>query len=330
MIVVTGGAGFIGANIIAGLNRRGERNIVLVDDLSNTAKIPNISDLMVADYLDKTEFQEALRSGSPGFRVEAIFHEGACSDTMASDGRYVMDNNYRYTRDLYHFCQQAGARLIYASSASVYGAHIEFAERAENERPLNAYAYSKFQFDNYIRHYHDWDGPQVVGLRYFNVYGYRENHKGRMASVAWHFFHQYREHGRVRLFAGTDGYHDGEQRRDFIFIDDVVAVNLHFLDHPERRGIFNVGTGTSRTFNDVAVAVVNTLLGHAGKPPMTREQLVAGGHIEYIPLPDSLRGKYQSYTEADIQALRGSGYADSFSDVADGVSAYVDWLITQG
>ncbi|KAA3632594.1 MAG: ADP-glyceromanno-heptose 6-epimerase [Proteobacteria bacterium] len=327
LIVVTGGAGFIGANIIDGLNRRGEADILLVDDLTRTEKIRNISDLAVADYMDKQEFRHAIREGVMGGEVRAIFHQGACSDTMAADGRYVMDNNYAYSRDLYRFCVNEGAQFIYASSASVYGSSRKFKEHPDNEKPLNAYAYSKFQFDNHLRRVGFSKGVQVVGLRYFNVYGYREQHKHRMASVAYHFFNQFRENGKVRLFTGSGGYDDGEQRRDFVFVEDVVDVNLYFYDNPSVSGIFNVGTGRSGSFNDVARAVVNTLRAEAGESPMTIDELVAAGFIDYIPMPEALQGKYQNFTEADLDSLREAGCGVDFRDVDEGVGRYVGWLL---
>lgn len=327
MIVVTGGAGFIGSNIIKGLNDRGESNILLVDDLTRTEKIRNISDLDVVDYMDKAEFRRALREGGLLPRIRAILHQGACSDTMATDGRYVMDNNYSYSKDIQRFCHEHETQFIYASSASVYGSHSEFAEVPANERPLNAYAYSKFQFDNHVRSMEPGGNGQCVGLRYFNVYGYREQHKHRMASVAYHFFNQYRETGKVKLFSGSGGYGDGEQRRDFVFVEDVVAVNLFFLDTPGVSGIFNVGTGRSATFNDVARAVVNTLRSEQGHPPEDLQRHVAAGRIEYIPMPSALHGKYQSFTQADLGRLRDTGCDVSFSGVTQGVEKYVGWML---
>ncbi len=329
MIVVTGGAGFIGANIVEALVRRGESSVVVVDDLTRAEKVRNLADLPVSDYMDKDEFREAIRAEALPGDVRAVFHEGACSDTMATDGRYVMDNNYAYSRDIFQFCRRSGARMIYASSASVYGNSERFAESPENERPLNAYAYSKFQFDNFVRGQADVP-EQVVGLRYFNVYGYREQHKHRMASVAWHFFNQYRENGKVRLFEGSGGYEAGEQRRDFVFVEDVVDVNLYFLDNPGVSGIFNVGTGASGSFNEVARAVINALREANGEPPVDTAALVADGSIEYIPMPEALAGKYQSFTEADLGALRASGCDVAFHDVARGVRKYVQWLLDNG
>ncbi|GJL81923.1 MAG: ADP-L-glycero-D-manno-heptose-6-epimerase [marine bacterium B5-7] len=327
MIVVTGGAGFIGANIVAALNRRGETDILLVDDLVRGEKIRNIADLSIADYLDKDAFRRAVVNDELTMPIRAVFHQGACSDTMESDGRYVMENNYAYSRDLFHFCQRAGTQFIYASSASVYGNHQTFTEAPVNEHPLNAYAYSKFQFDNYVRRHHDESQFQCVGLRYFNVYGYREQHKHRMASVAWHFFNQYQKDGVVKLFQGTDGYDDGQQLRDFVFVEDVVNVNLHFLDHSGSSGIFNVGTGRASSFNDVAVSVINTLEATAGKDELPLDDLVASGRIQYIPMPDALNGKYQSYTQADLTQLRTSGCEVSFVNVVEGVRRYVEWML---
>ncbi len=328
MIVVTGAAGFIGANLVEGLNKSGFRNILAVDDLTQADKIQNLADCVVADYMDKAEFKEKTDNGLLNGKISAIFHEGACSDTMASDGRYVMENNYRYTRDLYTFCQDSHNRVqfIYASSASVYGAGKVFRESPENELPLNAYAYSKYAFDHHVRQSLRSD-TQVVGLRYFNVYGPREQHKGRMASVAYHFFKQYIEKGKISLFEGTDGYANGEQLRDFVTVKDVVKVNLYLLKNPDVTGCFlNVGTGQCRSFNDVAMAVINALHEIFDKPQISYDEAVTQGVLSYIPMPEALKGKYQSYTEADIQALREAGYESGFDDVNEGVGRYVRHL----
>ena len=328
MIVVTGAAGFIGANLVKGLNNAGYTNILAVDDLTQADKISNLADCVVADYMDKIEFKEKTDNGFLNGKIKAIFHEGACSDTMASDGRYVMENNYRYTRDLCTFCQDARnqAQFIYASSASVYGVGREFVESPENELPLNAYAYSKYAFDHYVRLSAHRD-TQVVGLRYFNVYGPREQHKGRMASVAYHFFNQYMENGKIKLFEGSDGYSNGNQLRDFIAVEDVVKVNLYLLKHPDVSGCFlNVGTGQCRSFNDVAMAVINSVNMIQEKPEMSYDEALSTGILSYIPMPEALKGKYQSYTEADIHALRKAGYDQAFDDVDDGVGRYVRYL----
>ncbi len=325
MIVVTGGAGFIGANIVKGLNARGERDILVVDNLEHGDKFRNLTDCEIADYRDKRDFLPELAAGVYDGRVSAIFHEGACSDTMNHDGLYMMRNNYDYTRTLLAFCQQQSAQFLYASSASVYGAGRVFEERRELEAPLNVYGYSKFLFDQYVRR-----TPlrgQVVGFRYFNVYGPREQHKGRMASVAFHFFNQYRDGGQVRLFAGSDGYADGEQRRDFVSVEDVVKINLFFLDHPDKSGIFNVGTGRAQSFNDVATATVNALRSHGSQGARTTAELQKEGVIGYIAFPPALVGKYQSFTQADISALRRAGYGAPLYTVEEGVSRYMAHML---
>jgi ADP-L-glycero-D-manno-heptose 6-epimerase len=315
MIIVTGGAGFIGSNIVQGLNARGINNILVVDDLSDGHKCANLADADIYDYLDKDDFLARIR-GEDGFgSIEGVFHEGACSSTTEWDGRFVMKVNFEYSKVLLEWCAKRRAPFFYASSASVYGAGQTFREAREFEQPLNMYAYSKFLFDCHLRARWASIDSQVAGLRYFNVYGPREQHKGAMASVAYHFSHQLRESGRVRLFEGSDGYGPGEQRRDFIYVDDVVAVNLWLLDHPEVRGIFNVGTGRAQSFNDVARAAI----------AWHRARGEDGG-IDYIPFPDSLKGRYQSFTEADMSALRAAGYEREFMDVASGVTRYLDWL----
>src|SRR5579859_104579 len=327
LIVVTGAAGFIGSNLVRALNARGETGILAVDNLSRADKFRNLADCEIADYLDKEHFRAALDAGSFDGEIAAILHQGACSDTMQTDGRYMMDNNFRYSSDLLTYCQAESVPLIYASSASVYGAGPVFKEARANEKPLNVYGYSKFLFDQIVRRRWEDNSAQVVGLRYFNVYGPRETHKGRMASVAMHCFDQFRETGKVKLFEGSGGYEAGEQRRDFISVDDVVKVNLHFLDHPASSGIFNCGTGASRTFNDVAVATINALRVAEGQSAMTLSELKAQGMIEYGPFPAGLKTKYQSFTEANLDDLRGAGYVAPFSDVQAGVGRYVGWLL---
>jgi ADP-L-glycero-D-manno-heptose 6-epimerase len=327
--VVTGAAGFIGSNIVKGLNDRGIDDIIAVDDLTQGDKFRNLADLKIADYVDADLFYEAFADGHFG-NVEAVFHEGACSDTMETDGKYMMDNNYTLSCGLFRACEERGARLLYASSAATYGGSASFTESPEFEKPLNVYGWSKLLFDQRLRR--DL-GPgfagasrQVVGFRYFNVYGPREQHKGRMASVAFHQFNQFREHGKVKLFGDYGGYGPGQQERDFVFIDDVGAVNLWFLDHPEQRGVFNLGTGRAQPFNDVAAAVISSL---AGKP-YTAESAAAAHLLDYIPFPDALRGKYQCHTQADLAALRSTGCSHAFSDVQAGVTKYMAWLKAQG
>ena len=327
-IIVTGAAGFIGSNIVKGLNARGITDIVAVDNLSNGQKFKNLADCDIAHYLDKHEFIRQVRDHIfPFSDIEAVFHEGACSDTMNHDGRYMMDNNYQYTLDLLDWCQDERIPFLYASSAAVYGKGETFREEREHEEPLNVYGYSKFLFDQVVRRRIAAGlGAQVAGFRYFNVYGAREQHKGRMASVAFHHFHQYRERGYVELFGSYDGYGSGEQSRDFVSVEDVVNVNLFFLDHPEQSGIFNLGTGRSQSFNELAAATVNACRAAEGKEKLGLAELVAQGLIRYTEFPDALKGKYQSFTQADIARLRDAGYAQDFLTVEQGVERYVDWL----
>ncbi|MFT0533313.1 ADP-glyceromanno-heptose 6-epimerase [Castellaniella hirudinis] len=329
MIVVTGAAGFIGSNLVRGLNARGVTDILAVDDLADGDKFRNLVDLQIADYQHKDDFRQSVRSGQLQ-RPDAVFHQGACSDTTERDGHFMMDNNYRVTLELLDYCQAREVPLIYASSAAVYGAGPHYIEAPANEAPLNVYGYSKLLFDQVLRRRLDRLTAQVVGLRYFNVYGPREQHKGRMASVAFHNMNQFVEQGHVRLFGGWDGYPDGGQRRDFVFIDDVVRVNLHFLDHPEVSGIFNCGTGRAQPFNDVAQSVVNSLRVHQGQLALPLEELAGAGQLRYIDFPDDLKGRYQSHTQADLTQLRAAGYGHAFCDVQTGVNTYVQRLLAGG
>lgn len=332
-IVVTGAAGFIGSNIIKGLNARGLDDIIAVDDLTQGDKFRNLAALRIADYVDAADFYDAYADGHYG-QIEAVFHEGACSDTMETNGQFMMANNYTVSWHLFQACQKRGARLLYASSAATYGGSDTFREAPAFEHPLNVYGYSKLLFDQRMRRECGADfhrtragrTHQVVGFRYFNVYGPHEQHKGRMASVAFHQFHQFQNDGKVKLFGDYGGYPGGGQMRDFVYVDDVVDVNLWFFDHPSQSGIYNLGSGRAQPFNDVAITVVNTLRAQQGDPPLTLEQAVAAGLIEYIPFPDALRGKYQCYTQADLSALRSTGCQHAFADVQTGVQRYVQWL----
>lgn len=326
MIVVTGGAGFIGSNIVSGLNKRGVDDILVVDDLTDGDKFVNLARYNIADYLHKDVFRGLVSSNNLG-KIEAVFHQGACSDTTERNGHFMMDNNYRVTLELFHYCQEHRIPFIYASSAAVYGAGPNYAEHPDNEAPLNVYGYSKHLFDQVLRrHLSDLKAP-VVGLRYFNVYGPNEQHKGRMASVASHNMAQLRAEKHVRLFGGAEGYGDGEQERDFVYIDDVVDVNLFFLDTPSVSGIFNCGTGRAQPFNDVAMSVVNSLRQHGGQAALSLQELVDQDIIQYITFPNDLKGRYQSHTQADLTALREAGYDRQFRDVKAGVEAYISELI---
>lgn len=328
--IVTGAAGFIGSNIVKALNERGIRDIVAVDNLTRADKFKNLVDCEIAEYVDKKDFLSVVESGELSGDFDAIIHQGACSDTMETDGHYMMENNYRYSLSLFEWALEEGVPFIYASSASVYGGGEVFKEERQHEAPLNVYGYSKFLFDQAVRARvgnNFADAPsQIAGFRYFNVYGARESHKGRMASVAYHFFNQYRANGKVKLFAGNDGYANGMQRRDFISVEDVVKVNLWFLDHPDASGIFNLGTGRSQTFNDAAVATVNACRALEGKPAMSLANMLASGILEYIAFPDALKGKYQSFTQADTTKLRAAGFTDEFLTVEQGVANYIPWL----
>jgi ADP-L-glycero-D-manno-heptose 6-epimerase len=315
--VVTGAAGFIGSKIVEALNFAGVRDIIAVDNLQQSEKVRNLARVDIGDYLDQADFISRLDSFDGA--VEAVLHQGACSDTMESDGRYMMENNYRYSKLLLDWCQETEVPLLYASSASVYGAGPEFREERNCERPLNVYGYSKFLFDQLVRRTLPGKTAQIAGFRYFNVYGPNEAHKGRMASVAFHAYNQLVSQGKVKLFVGSGGYADGEQRRDFVHVDDVVDLNLWFLERRHLSGIYNCGTGRAQTFNELASAVINSVQGTSFAP----NELAARGLIEYVPFPAGLKEKYQSFTEADLSRLRAAGYPGEFKSVEQGVAAYV-------
>lgn len=314
MIIVTGGAGFIGSNLVALLSQQHpKRECVVVDDLTDGRKFMNLRDSNVTDYWDYSEFIDHIRHHSK--RPSVIFHLGACSSTTEWNGQKVMEMNFQYSRELFHYCQTEQVSFIYASSASVYGMGPVFKEELQNEKPLNMYAYSKFLFDQYVRRHLDSLRAQVVGLRYFNVYGPREQHKGSMASVVWHFYKQLQSGDTIQLFEGTDGYANGEQLRDFVYVQDVARVNQWFWEHPEVSGIFNVGTGEASSFNQVARAVIRAL---------------DRGEIRYVPFPAHLKNVYQSYTQADIGALRSAGYRAAFTPIEQGVALYLNELERSG
>jgi ADP-L-glycero-D-manno-heptose 6-epimerase len=313
MLVVTGGAGFIGSNLVKQLNRNNYKNILVVDDLTQGIKFKNVVTCDFEDYIDKDYFQVLLKDRSFQDKITAIFHQGACSVTTEWDGRYMMENNYDYSKKLLHASLEAKIPFIYASSASVYGLNSESLPLSQYEAPLNVYGYSKLQFDRYVRKVLPTCQSQVVGLRYFNVYGPGEQHKGPMASVIYHFNQQLITQGKVKLFKGYEGYEDGEQRRDFIHVDDVTRVNIWFLENPSVSGIFNVGTGLSRSFNDVAHEVIN---------------YHGSGSIEYIEFPDHLKGHYQSFTQADISELIECGYSLPFISLEEGVRRYLGQMVT--
>ncbi len=303
MIVVTGGAGFIGSNILKGLNDAGEKNILVVDNLSNAQKHLNLNRLSFNDYIDKDDF---LLNFDKFTNLKTIFHQGACSSTTEQDGKYMMSNNYEYSKILLNNCLENKIDFLYASSAAVYGnGGNGFTEESKAEYPMNVYGFSKFAFDNYVRRVLPKAEIQILGLRYFNVYGPQENHKGRMASVAFHLFNQLHDSGKMRLYEGSE-----EFRRDFIHVEDTVKINLYFYK-TKSSGIFNAGTGKSRSFMDIA---------------RTMQDIHGNGKIEYIPFPKDLSGKYQKFTEAILDNLRQAGYSDDFLSLEEGVKKYFDQL----
>lgn len=316
MIVVTGGAGFIGSNMVKGLNAEGRSDILVVDDLTDGKKFANFSNYKIYDYQDYEDFLAHIKEDRPFAEpIEAIFHEGACSATTEWNGRYMMRNNYEYSKVLLHYCLAKRIPFIYASSAAVYGAREVFDDRSREQKPLNVYGYSKWQFDQYVLDLMPSFESMVVGFRYFNVYGPHEQHKGSMASVAFHLTNQLRIHNKVKLFEGSGGYEDGEQLRDFIYIDDVVKVNLWFLNNPKApSGIYNVGTGEARSFNDIARNLIH---------------LHGSGEIEYIAFPEKLKGCYQSFTQADITSLRETGYDEKFTSLEEGLRHYYHWILQE-
>lgn len=319
-IIVTGAAGFIGCNNVLALNEAGCSDVIAVDNLAKSEKYINLAKGRISDYFDKVDFIERVRAGKAPV-PEAIFHQGACSDTMENDGRYMMENNYRYTLELFEWAQKLRIPFIYASSAATYGASTVFTEDIKNEGPLNVYGYSKYLFDQVLRSRMSSLTAPAVGLRYFNVYGPHEQHKGRMASVAFHQYFQFKKEGKVKLFEGCLGYGNGCQMRDFVYVKDVIDVAMHFMKGSVS-GIFNCGTGRAQPFNDVALSVVNTMTG----TDHTLEEAVHKGLIEYIPFPEALKGKYQAYTQADLTQLRAAGCPVKFHTVQEGTADYIRYL----
>lgn len=306
MIIVTGGAGFIGSNIVKALNDTGYRDILVVDNLKDGTKFANLADLDIADYIDKEDFIANIVAGDDLGDIEAIFHEGACSSTTEWDGKYMMDNNYQYSKEVLHYCLERSIPFLYASSAATYGGRSNnFVEERQFEQPLNVYGYSKFLFDQYVREILPHAGSQICGFRYFNVYGPREGHKGSMASVAFHLNQQIHQGENPKLFSGSENF-----KRDFVYVADVSAVNLWFWKQGVS-GIFNCGTGRAESFQAVADAVLD---------------YHKTGSVEYIPFPEKLQGRYQSYTQADLTKLRAAGYDKPFHSVAEGVADYMAWL----
>jgi ADP-L-glycero-D-manno-heptose 6-epimerase len=312
MLIVTGGAGFVGSNLVRALNDRGREDVMVVDSLEDGAKLLNLVDCEILDLIDASVFREWLMADRDlDDPIDAVFHQGARTNTMEWDGRSLVQDNYDFSKLLLSYCTRREIPFIYASSASVYGKGETFVEERQYERPMNPYAYSKFLFDQLTRRVRDRFRSQVVGLRYFNVYGPREQHKGEMASVAYKLWCQLKESDQIRLFEGTNGFANGEQQRDFVWVGDCVAVNLWMLDHPEVSGIFNVGTGRAQSFNELA----NAVTGAMGR-----------GQIEYVPFPDALRDSYQNFTQADISALRKAGYRAPFLTLEQAVPRYMAWL----
>ena len=320
MIIVTGGAGFIGSNIVKALNDKGITDI-LVDNLKDGTKFVNLVDLDIADYMDKEDFLIQIMAGEEFGDVEAIFHEGACSSTTEWDGKYMMDNNYQYSKELLHYCLEREIPFLYASSAATYGGRTsDFIESREYEKPLNVYGYSKFLFDEYVRQILPEANSQIVGFRYFNVYGPQEHHKGKIASIFYQLYNQIKETGKARLFRGWGEIAgkpvaDGEQRRDFVYVKDVVNVNLWFWEHKAPSGIYNCGTGQAHSYNEVAKAVIAAM---------------GTGEIAYRDFPEVLKGKYQNFTESDPTNLLAAGYDEGFHNMNEAVKEYVDFLENGG
>ena len=318
MIIVTGGAGMIGSNIVSALNKLGLKDIIIVDNLKDGRKLFNLNDLDFLDYIDKEDFLELIKKDHIFGDVKTVFHEGACSKTTEWDGKYLMLNNYEYSKILLNWCISNKYQFIHASSASVYGlGEYGFIEEIKYEKPINPYAFSKFFFDQYIRKKLKSTKTQIVSLRYFNVYGPRESHKNEMASTIFHFHNEFKKNNFCKLFEGNNGYKNGEQMRDFIYVEDCVDVNLWFMKNPNKSGIFNVGTGKAETFNSVAKNIINW---HKENRNANKSS------IYYVPFPKHLIGSYQSYTKAEIRKLREVGYSKEFNSLKEGINKYLNWI----
>ncbi|MCX6168872.1 MAG: ADP-glyceromanno-heptose 6-epimerase [Ignavibacteriales bacterium] len=312
MIVVTGGAGFIGSALVWKLNRLGKDKIIVVDELGKEEKWKNLNGLKFADFFHKDDFMGLVLQRKFPFKVTAVIHLGACSSTTEKDADFLMDNNVHYSQELAKFCLENGVRFIYASSAATYGdgsnGYNDDESKLDILRPLNMYGYSKHLFDTWIKRNGLID--KVVGLKYFNVYGPNEYHKEEMRSVVHKAFEQVRDTGKVKLFKSyKPEFKDGEQRRDFIYVKDAVDMTLHFLDYPDKNGIYNIGTGHAQSWVELVAALFEAV----GKPV----------NIEFIDMPEEIRGKYQYFTEANLKKIRTAGYDKPVMNVRDGVTDYV-------
>ncbi len=308
-IIITGGAGFIGSNLVKSLNDKGIFDIYIVDDLNSHFKKSYLEKLIYIKYFDKKDFRKLLQNKQLP-KAESIIHLGACSDTTEYNMQYLLDNNVAYSKDIFKYCLDSGIKFIYASSAAVYGDGVNgYNENVTKLWPLNPYAKSKYLFDEWvIKKSHK--PSTCVGLRFFNVYGPNEFHKGKMASMVFQAFNQVNDNGAIRLFKSYNKkYADGAQQRDFIYVCDVVDVIEFFLKQKNSTGIFNVGSGKARSFNDLAKALFKS---------MQKDE-----NIQYIAMPKSLIAKYQYFTQADLDHLRSAGYKGSFTTIEEGIRKYV-------
>lgn len=316
MIIVTGGAGFIGSCVVRSLNEAGRSDIVIVDNISETDKWMNMRNKKYIKYVHKSRFLEELPTYE---NVEAIVHMGAQSSTTERDFDYLWENNFEYTKALWNYCAEKHISFIYASSAATYGdGSLGFNDRMDIDKllPLNGYGYSKQLFDMWVKHQAKSFPAQYCGLKFFNVYGPNEYFKGSMASMVFHGFNQIKETGKVKLFKSCNpNYADGGQLRDFVYVKDICKVIMWLLVNKHVSGLFNVGTGRAQSFADLAEA--------------TFHALDLEPNIEYIDMPEKLRGKYQYYTKAEMSKLYDAGYPYHFADVENGVRDYVQSHLAQ-